>query len=175
MITAIKDKALKIGALPKLFDLLDALQDNVKTNMTLNDIKTFGGVANKISSDATHHVSIDNTNWQYDTTSADGQYILLPRDHTLTYLHNFLGAEMVDPAVLAEKANIQFASTPGQASQGREPRGIWAALLHGSTSRRWRRPRAAPPRPPPRSTTTPVARTPRQWPGCSSTSTASSS
>lgn len=130
VITAIKDKALKIGALPKLFGLLDALQDNVKTNMSLNDIKTFGGVANKISSDATHHVSIDNTNWQYDTTSADGQYILLPRDHTLTYLHNFLGAEMVDPAVLAEKANIQFASTPGQGSIGQDMGGIWAALLH---------------------------------------------
>jgi LCP family protein required for cell wall assembly len=130
VITAIKDKALKIGALPQLFGLLDALQENVKTNMSLNDIKTFGGVANKISSDATHHVSIDNTNWQYDTTSADGQYILLPRDHTMAYLHNFMAAEMVDPTVLAEKANIQFASTPGQGSVGQDMGGIWAALLH---------------------------------------------
>jgi LCP family protein required for cell wall assembly len=130
VMTAVKDKALTIGALPKLFDLLSALQDNVKTNMTLNDMKTFGGIANKISSTATHHVSIDNTNWQYDTSSYDGQYILLPRDHTSTYLHNFMGAEMVDPKVLAEKANIQFASTPGQASQGDSMAGIWAALLH---------------------------------------------
>ena len=130
VMTAIKDKALKVGALPKLFGLLDALQENVKTNMSLNDIKTFGGIANKISSDATHHVSIDNTNWQYDTTSADGQYILLARDHTMTYLHNFIGAEMVDPAVLAEKANIQFSSTPGQGSVGQDMGQIWGALLH---------------------------------------------
>ena len=127
---AIKDKALKIGALPKLFDLLNALQNNVKTNMTLNDIKTFGGVANKISSDATHHVSLDNTAWQYDTFSVDGQYILLARDHTLAYLQHFIDSEMVDPTVLAEKAHIQFSSTPGQASQGQDLAGIWATLMH---------------------------------------------
>jgi hypothetical protein len=129
VITAVKEKALKIGALPKLFDLLSALQDNVHTNMTLNDIKTFGGIANKISSEGTHHVSIDNTNWQYDTSSYDGQYILLPRDHTSTYLHNYVNAEMVDPKVLAEKSNIQFASTPGQASNGQSMAGIWAAVM----------------------------------------------
>jgi LCP family protein required for cell wall assembly len=129
VITAVKDKALTVGALPKLFDLLGALQDNVKTNMTLNDIKTFGGIANKISSASTHHVSIDNSNWQYDSSSYDGQYILLPRDHTSTYMHNFIAAEMVDPRILAEKANIQLVSTPGQASQGQAMAGIWAALL----------------------------------------------
>jgi LCP family protein required for cell wall assembly len=128
--TAIKDKALSIGALPKLFDLLGALQDNVHTNMTLNDIKTFGGIANKVSSPSTHHVSIDNTNWQYDTSSDDGQYILLPRDHTSTYLHNFITAEMVDPKVLAEQAHIQFASTPGQASNDQSMAGIWGEVLH---------------------------------------------
>jgi LCP family protein required for cell wall assembly len=125
----IKDKALRIGALPKLFDLLNALQNNVKTNMTLNDIKTFGAIANKISSDATHHVSIDNTAWQYDTSSSDGQYILLPRDHTMSYLRHFIDSEMVDPAVLAEKAHVQFSSTPGQASQGQSLAGIWATLM----------------------------------------------
>jgi LCP family protein required for cell wall assembly len=130
VITAIKDKALKVGALPKLFDLLSALGDNVHTNMTLNDIKTFGGIANKISSASTHHVSIDNTNWQYDTSSYDGQYILLPRDHTSTYLHNFIAAEMVDPKILAELANIQFTSTPGQASNGQNMGGIMAAVMH---------------------------------------------
>jgi LCP family protein required for cell wall assembly len=126
----IKDKALKIGALPKLFDLLNALQNNVKTNMSLNDIKTFGAVANKISSDTTHHVSIDNTAWQYDTFSNDGQYILLPRDHTFAYLRHFIDSEMVDPKVLAEQAHIQFSSTPGQASQGQSMAGIWATLMH---------------------------------------------
>jgi LCP family protein required for cell wall assembly len=126
----IKDKALKIGALPKLFDLLSALQNNVKTNMTLNDIKTFGAVADKINSSATHHVSIDNSAWQYDTSSNDGQYILLARDHTMSSLQHFIDAEMVDPAVLKEKAHIQFSSTPGQASQGQGFAGMWGTLLH---------------------------------------------
>jgi LCP family protein required for cell wall assembly len=129
LMAAIKDKALKVGALPKLFDLLNALQNNVKTNMSLNDIKTFGAIANKINSDATHHVSIDDSAWQYSTSSSDGQYILLPRDHTLANLQHFIDQEMVDPKVLAEKANVQFSSTRGQASQGESMAGIWAGLL----------------------------------------------
>src|SRR5258708_9570471 len=129
LMAAIKDKALKVGALPKLFDLLNALQNNVKTNMSLNDIKTFGAIANKINSDATHHVSIDDTAWQYSTSSSDGQYILLPRDHSLAYLQHSIDQEMVDPKGLAEQANVQFSSTRRQASQGESMAGHWSHIL----------------------------------------------
>ncbi|MHB8507485.1 MAG: LCP family protein, partial [Candidatus Dormibacteria bacterium] len=49
VLAAIKEKALSIGAIPKLFSLLDALQENVKTNLSIGDLKTFAGVANKIN------------------------------------------------------------------------------------------------------------------------------
>ncbi|MEA2645886.1 MAG: polyisoprenyl-teichoic acid--peptidoglycan teichoic acid transferase, partial [Chloroflexota bacterium] len=126
---AIKDRALSVGAVPKLYDLLSALQDNVHTNLSLNDLKVFGGVAEKINSSDTHRVSIDNTNWQYDTLDPYAGYILLARDRTMNSLHHYIDNELPDPAVLAEKANVQFASTPGQASEGQDLGAVMGVLF----------------------------------------------
>ena len=126
---AIKDKALSVGAVPKLYDLLGALQDNVHTNLSLNDLKVFGGVADKINSAETHKVSIDNTNWQYDTSDPSAGYILLARDKTMASLRRYIDNELPDPAVLAEKAYVQFASTSGQASQGQNLAGVQAVVM----------------------------------------------
>jgi hypothetical protein len=101
---------------PQLFSLLDALQDNVHTNLSLNDMKVFSGILNKVNTQTTHHVSIDHNNWQYDTLDPSSGYILLARDRTLDSLHRYIANELPDPGVLAENANVQFASTRGQAS-----------------------------------------------------------
>jgi LCP family protein required for cell wall assembly len=115
---AIKEKIQQPSVIAQMYPLLDALKDNVHTNMSLNDIKVFGSVVNKINSTATHRVSIDATNWQYETTGYDGAYLLMPRDGTMTSLQKYIQAEMVDPAVLAENARVQFSSTYAQGSGG---------------------------------------------------------
>lgn len=127
--TAIKDKIQQPSVIAQMYGLMDALKDNVHTNMTLNDIKVFGSVVNKISSTGTHKVSIDVTNWQYETTGYDGAYLLIPRDGTMTSLHKYVQAEMIDPAVLAENARVQFASTNGEASRGYGLSGIFSASM----------------------------------------------
>jgi LCP family protein required for cell wall assembly len=128
--TAIKEKIQQPSVIAQMYPLMDALKDNVHTNMTLNDIRIFGSVVNKIDSAGTHKVSIDATNWQYEATGYDGAYLLMPRDGTMTSLHKFVQAEMVDPAVLAEKSRVQFASTGGQASKGYSLSGIFSASMH---------------------------------------------
>jgi LCP family protein required for cell wall assembly len=127
---AIKEKIQQPSVIAQMYPLLDALKDNVHTNMSLNDIKVFGSVVNKINSTATHRVSIDATNWQYEATGYDGAYLLLPRDGTMTSLHKYIQAEMVDPAVLAENARVQFSSTYGQGSGAYSLAGVSSATIH---------------------------------------------
>ena len=129
VMAAIKDKAVKVDAIPKMYDLLGALKDNVHTNLSLNDLKVFGSVAGKVSSPNTHHVSIDNTTMQYDTLDSYAGYILLPRDHTMSYLHHYIQSEMVDPKVLGENATVQFSSSPPEASGSNSFGDIWTSLL----------------------------------------------
>jgi LCP family protein required for cell wall assembly len=127
---AIRDRVQKPSVISQMYGLMDALKNNVHTNMSLNDIKVFGSVANKISDNGTHHVSIDATNWQYETSGYDGAYLLMPRDGTMTSLHKYIQNELPNTAVLAENARVQFSSTSGQASQGTSLAGVYAAAMH---------------------------------------------
>ena len=122
----IKQKLQNPAVITQMYGLLDALKDNVHTNMTLNDLKVFGGVVGKIDAAGAHHVSVDFTNWQYEATGYGGAYLLIPRDGTMTSLHKFINAEMIDPAVVAENARLQFSSTYGQASRGLSLAGIYS-------------------------------------------------
>ena len=129
VIAAIKDKAVSVGAVPQLLALLDAVSNNVHTNMSPNDLRVFSGMASVVSSPATHRVSIDNTNWQYDTTTWASGYILLRRDPSGAALKRYVQAEMVDPTVTAEGATIQVVSGPTQYSQGEPMSATWTGLL----------------------------------------------
>jgi len=124
VLLAIKDKALSLGGLPHFFDLLSALQDHVKTNMTPADMRTFSSVLDKVHDASTHHVSVDNTTLQYDTYCCGGQYILLPRDHTGATLHQYIANELPPANALNEKAQVQFASSLHEASQGQSLAGV---------------------------------------------------
>jgi LCP family protein required for cell wall assembly len=129
VVAAIKDKAVSVNAAAQMFTLLDALAENVHTNLSLNDMKTFSTVLDKVNTSSTHHVSIDNSNWQYDTSDPSVGYILLPRDHTMASLRHYIDNELPDPAVLGENANVQFSSTGGQASNGASLAGIMSSSM----------------------------------------------
>jgi LCP family protein required for cell wall assembly len=130
VLVALKEKTMSVGAIPKLFSLLDALKDNVKTNMGIEDLKTFSGIANKLNSAGAHHVSVDDTNWQYSTYSSEGAYILLPYDHTLATLHHYMDSVLPDPAVLNEKAVVQFSSSYSQSVGGQSLAGVMSSVMH---------------------------------------------
>ena len=130
LLTVIKEKIQKPSVISQLFGLMDALKDNIHTNMSLNDLKVFSGITGKINGAGVHHVSIDATNWQSEGTGYDGAYLLYARDATMASLHKYIQSEMVDPAILAEQARVQFSSTPGQASGEYSLAGIYAAAMH---------------------------------------------
>jgi LCP family protein required for cell wall assembly len=129
VLAAIKDKAVTAGSIPQLFTLLDAIKNNVHTDLSPNDLTVFSSIAGQVDSATTHHVSIDSTTLQYSITDPYAGYILLPRDRTGAYLRHFIQSELVDPAVLGENATIQFSSTPLQTSQGQPQAAIWSTLI----------------------------------------------
>jgi len=129
VLTAIKDKVVSVGAIPKLFSLLDALQNNVKTNMNLAELRAASGLVNKINAKAAHHVSIDSTNFLAEPPDAASFYRLYLRDRTLGTLHHYIASEMLDPAVIAERSKIELESGPGEGSSYNTLAGTWTALL----------------------------------------------
>ncbi|MFN2462449.1 MAG: LCP family protein [Candidatus Dormibacteria bacterium] len=131
VIALVKEKVQKPSVITRLYGLMDALKDNVHTNMSLNDLKVFGSIAGKINGAGVHHVSIDATNWQWETYGYyDGAYLLYARDATMASLHKYIAAEMVDPAVLAEDARVQFSSSPAESSRGDNLAGIFSSTMH---------------------------------------------
>lgn len=129
VVAAIKDKVLSANAIPQIPTLMDALQENVHTSLSPNDIKVFSGILNKINTSDTHHVSLDSSNWQYSTLDPSAGYILLARDKSMNALRHYIANELPDPKVLGEKANVQFAATSGQASNGESLTGIMTGSM----------------------------------------------
>jgi LCP family protein required for cell wall assembly len=129
VVAAIKDKVLSANAIPQIPTLMDALQENVHTSLSPNDIRAFSGILNKINTSDTHHVSLDSSNWQYSTLDPSAGYILLARDKSMNSLRHYIANELPNPKVLGEKANVQIASTSGQASNGDSLAGIMTGSM----------------------------------------------
>jgi len=83
VLLAIKDKALSLGFLTnpgKIFQVLESLGRNVKTDISFSDISSFITIAQKIDTNKVIHKVFDTTpdGLLYATHSENGAYILLP-------------------------------------------------------------------------------------------------
>jgi polyisoprenyl-teichoic acid--peptidoglycan teichoic acid transferase len=108
IVLAVRHKVLSVDGIPRLFGVLDALQDHFRTNMTLLQMDQFAQIANRLQDTATERISLDNTNFLYSTFSSDGQYILLPYDRTYAALHRYLDQLFPDPLVPVESTPVQI-------------------------------------------------------------------
>ena len=90
IINAIKDKALSIGILAdpnKVFSILDSFGNNIQTNITMAEIRTFIDITMAMKGEVEH---IDTVNW-FGTDRLGEQSIVVPRGYSMydyTKIHN---------------------------------------------------------------------------------------
>jgi hypothetical protein len=103
---AVRQRALSLNAVPRLFDLLGALKDNVRTNLRPAEMRQLADLANQLKEKDIRHVGVDTTNLLRNTVSADGQYILVPLDNTYATLQSYLGSVLPERSAMAEHVPV---------------------------------------------------------------------
>ena len=115
---AIKKKATTVNGFSKAPQLLDALQKNIHTDMTLSDMKAVYDWGKNLPDS-----SIIRTALTAPSGVADGNLLdsyncgmgpavsqLCADDQSYNMIHKYLASILVDPQTLSEKAPIQFAN-----------------------------------------------------------------
>ncbi len=84
LIAAIEQKAVNVGAVTKIFSLMDSVQGHFRTDMSLAEIKDLADYLSGIDMNEAGHISLTDqgANLLYSTYSNDGQWILLPTGTT---------------------------------------------------------------------------------------------
>ncbi|HVH64675.1 MAG TPA: LCP family protein [Candidatus Acidoferrum sp.] len=103
---AARQRIFSLNAVPKMFSLLGALQDNVRTNLRPGDMRQLADLAGQIKDRDIRRVAIDTTNFLRNGYSRDGQYILQPLDPSFGALQRYLAA-LPDRPVLADRVPVQ--------------------------------------------------------------------
>ncbi len=108
ILIAVRQRVFSLDAVPKLLGLFDALQKNIITNLTVNDLRQLAELARSQRDEDVHRIAIDSTNLLHEASSRTGQYILLPKDKSFETLRVFLEHLFLDRATLAEGATVQL-------------------------------------------------------------------
>ncbi len=104
---AVRQRVFSLNAVPRMFSLLSALSDNVRTNLRPQDMRELVSLAGQIKDQNIHRVAIDTSNFLRSGYSYDGQYILQPLDPTYGALQHFIAAALPDQTVLTRTQAFQ--------------------------------------------------------------------
>ena len=115
---AIKKKATTVNGFAKAPALLDALQKNIHTDMSLSDMKAIYDWGKNLPDSSILRVALTAPapatagNFLYSGNCGMGPYAsqLCPEDPTYGMIHQYISSVFVDPTILAEKAPVQFAN-----------------------------------------------------------------
>jgi LCP family protein required for cell wall assembly len=115
---AIKKKATTVNGFSKAPQLLDALQKNIHTDMTLSDMKAVYDWGKNLPDSSIVRIALTAP-----SAAADGNLLdayncgmganvsqLCADDQSYTQIHKYIASILVDPKTLAEKAPVQFAN-----------------------------------------------------------------
>lgn len=96
VIDALKNQALSLGVLAnpfKVFEVIDALGKNIRTDMSLGDIREFISLAQEYQNIPVNHAVLEPTEGGiiYAGTSDAGAYILIPRANNWDEVRAFFG------------------------------------------------------------------------------------
>src|ERR1700692_2353677 len=113
---AIKTKATTVNGFAKAPQLLDALQKNINTDMSLSDMKAIYDWGKNLPDASIVRVALTATSGAAPGNLLDygdcglGPYVsqLCPDDPSFNMIHKYLASVLIDPKVLAEKAAVQF-------------------------------------------------------------------
>ena len=113
---AIKKKATTVNGFSKAPQLLDALQKNINTDMSLSDMKAIYDWGKNLPDTSIVRVALTATSGAAPGNLLDygdcglGPYVsqLCADDPSFTMIHKYLASVLIDPKTLAEKAPVQF-------------------------------------------------------------------
>jgi LCP family protein required for cell wall assembly len=113
---AIKKKATTVNGFSKAPQLLDALQKNINTDMSLSDMKAIYDWGKNLPDSSIIRVALTapsplgNGNFldSFNCGMGSGVSQLCPDDPSYGMIHKYLGSLFVDPKILAEKAAVQI-------------------------------------------------------------------
>ena len=91
IIKAALSKVRSISTWPSLYNALNVLSHTIYTNLSLADL---GLYALKMDLTNAHRVGLSNQNVLVDSTSNDGQYILLPRNNDWQAVKNYVNKNL---------------------------------------------------------------------------------
>jgi LCP family protein required for cell wall assembly len=116
ILAALKQKAVSVGGIGALPDLLNALGDHVRTDLTVSDAEALFSLVQGVSPASIEHVSIDNTNFLYDCgyPYSCGAYYLYAHDRTYASIGHFIKNIFVPPSARAEKTPVTFYDASGR-------------------------------------------------------------
>ncbi|HEV2029222.1 MAG TPA: LCP family protein [Candidatus Dormibacteraeota bacterium] len=115
---AIKKKATTVNGFSKAPQLLDALQKNIHTDMSLSDMKAVYDWGKNLPDTSIVRIALTAPSGAADGNLLDsfncgmGPYVsqLCPDDQSYTMIHKYIASILIDPKTLAEKAPVQFAN-----------------------------------------------------------------
>jgi polyisoprenyl-teichoic acid--peptidoglycan teichoic acid transferase len=115
---AIKKKATTVNGFAKAPQLLNALQNDINTDMTLSDMKAIYDWGKNLPNSSIVRVALTAPSPTGDGNVLDGgncgmgPYVsqLCPDDPSWTMIHHYIASVLIDPKVLAEKAPVQVAN-----------------------------------------------------------------
>jgi anionic cell wall polymer biosynthesis LytR-Cps2A-Psr (LCP) family protein len=119
IILAIRKKALSANAIDKLPQILSAIEQNVRTDIDVTDMRALYNWGGKLPDSSFIHVALTNTDLLqdfYNQTGTCGEfdlYRLCALDPTFGYIRFYLANTLLDPSVLAEQAPIQIVNATG--------------------------------------------------------------
>ena len=129
IIVALKTQLASVGGIGKLPDVINALGDNVLTNLSIGDAESLYGLVNGVNPASIEHISIDDTNFLYDCgyPYRCGSYYLFANDQSFTSISHFVQDVFPAPAALADGAQVTFVNASGRRNTATTR---WASLMH---------------------------------------------
>jgi len=149
---AIKKKATTVNGWAKAPQLLDALQKNIHTDMSLADMKAIYDWGKNLPDSAILRLALTAPsgaaagNFLYSGNCGMGPYAsqLCPEDPSYRMIHQYIASAFIDPSLLAERAPVQFANgsytysdLADRVTTMLDPLGLQLAnpILHGNSAR----------------------------------------
>ena len=113
IIGAIKDQALSVGGVAKLPGILSAIESNIKTDLSIDDIKAVYDFAGHLPSNRIMHLALTDQDFlasYFERAGSCGPwatYVLCPIDPTYQSIHHLFQNQFVPGPALAQGATVK--------------------------------------------------------------------
>lgn len=96
LLVAVEKKVFEIGFIPKALPFMDSLQDDVSTDLSLDEVKTLLDKSSLLRGYKVNNLALSDQNVLTSSISNDGQYILLPDDRQDNWqgVHSWLSTHL---------------------------------------------------------------------------------